>query len=66
LGNKQLLETLSSNFGDLSILEGKGIMATITRFLDVMPEGQGLIDSISGMFSYAAPKATDKLSEGKL
>lgn len=38
LKNAQLTESLSKNFANLSILEGKGVLATASRFLDSVPE----------------------------
>jgi major vault protein len=44
LKDATVLESLSENFKDLAILQGQGILATATRFLDIIP--QGLLDSL--------------------
>ncbi len=46
LRNADILKTIAPSFANLSILEGKGLMATATRFMDVLPKEfvQKLID----------------------
>jgi len=39
LKDATVIEALSANFSDLAILEGNGILATATRFLDILPQG---------------------------
>jgi major vault protein len=39
LGDVQLLSSLAENFGELAALEGKGLLATVTKFLDFKHTG---------------------------
>ncbi len=39
LGDTQLLSALAENFGELAAVEGRGLLETARKFLDVMPQG---------------------------
>jgi hypothetical protein len=57
-----LLKTLAKEFGDLSILEGKGIMATASRFLDIIPQNMvpGLVEMLGKKSKIADKESKEK------
>lgn len=64
LRDEKVLETLSANFGDLSILEGQGLLATASRFLEVMPKD--FMEGLKKMFSQAPNTAEKAATAGEI
>ena len=60
LRDEKILASLGANFKDLAVLEGQGILATASRFLDVLPED--FLKSVKEMFA-KAPGVTKKAVE---